>query len=122
MEIWSNPRCSKSRAAVDALEKAGIRYTERRYLEAPPTVDELSAVLERLGLEPWELVRFKEAASETAGLRTLPRDDANRSRWLQAMVEHPIVIERPIVLLDDGRALVARSDEALAVVTDASRG
>ena len=52
MEIWVNPACSKCQAATATLDEAGIAYTVRRYLDDPPTVEELSAVLDRLGLEP----------------------------------------------------------------------
>ena len=61
MEIWVNPACSKCRASTSALDEAGIAYTVRRYLDDPPTAAELRAVLDRLGLEPWDIVRAKEA-------------------------------------------------------------
>ncbi len=52
MEVWINPSCSKCHAATELLDAAGARYTVRRYLDDPPTVDELDAVLRRLGLDP----------------------------------------------------------------------
>src|SRR5690606_2497768 len=55
MEIWLNPACSKCKAATVALDGSGEIYTVRRYLEAPPTHEELEAVLARLGMEPWDL-------------------------------------------------------------------
>src|SRR5207342_2408673 len=61
MEIWLNPACSKCRTATAELDSAGIDYTVRRYLDEPPTVAELAAVVARLGLEPWDIARPKEA-------------------------------------------------------------
>ena len=66
----------------------------RRYLDEPPTPEELDAVLQRLGLEPWDIARPKEA--KEAGL-DLPRDAGHRGDWLQALAEHPRVIQRPII-------------------------
>jgi len=116
MEVWHNPSCSKSRTAVSALSDAGVAYTERRYLETPPTAAELEAVLARLGLQPWEVVRTGEDAAKELGLRDWPKDEGNRSRWVAAMVENPKLIQRPIVVLDDGSAVVARDEETVADV------
>jgi arsenate reductase len=116
MEIWVNPACSKCRAATSALDEAGIAYTVRRYLDDPPTTDELRAVLDRLGLEPWDIVRAKEA--KEAGV-DLPKDAAHREDWLAAMAAHPIVIQRPILTADDGTTVVGRDEESLGRVIDA---
>ena len=70
MEIWLNPACQKCRTAVAALDEAGVEYTVRRYLDDPPTADELREVVARLGLEPWDIARPKEARE--AGI-DLPR-------------------------------------------------
>ena len=70
MEIWVNPACSKCRVALADLDAAGVEYTVRRYLDAPPTVPELEGVLAALGLEPWDIARQKEAAEE--GLTCAP--------------------------------------------------
>jgi arsenate reductase len=110
MEIWVNPACSKCRAATAALDEAGIAYTERRYLDDPPTAAELAAVVTRLGLEPWDVARAKE--TREAGI-TLPRDAAHRDDWLAAMAAHPQVIQRPIITADDGTTVVARDPETL---------
>ena len=117
MEIWVNPECSKCHAAVEALDDAGMEYTVRRYLDDPPDVDELDAVLRRLGLEPWHVVRDGEAAYATAGLDALPRDEEHRGDWLAAMVAAPILIQRPIVTTDDGAAVVARDSATLDRLT-----
>ncbi|MCF2531284.1 arsenate reductase family protein [Yinghuangia soli] len=113
MEIWHNPRCSKSRAAEAFLDEAGIAYTERRYLENPPSADEIRAVLERLGLEPWDITRTAEPAAKELGLAAWGRTAADREQWITALAEQPSLLQRPIVVPDEGPAVVARSDEAL---------
>ncbi|TDD62570.1 arsenate reductase [Kribbella antibiotica] len=112
MEIWINPACSKCRAATAALDEAGVAYTVRRYLDDPPTVAELDAVLVRLDLDPWHVVRHNEP--EAAVVADLPRDEAHRSDWIAAMVAHPILIQRPILTADDHTTAVVRDPEALA--------
>ncbi len=110
MEIWVNPACSKCRTATAALDEAGIAYTERRYLDDPPSAQELADVLDRMGLEPWDLARPKE--TREAGIE-LPRDPAHRDAWIAAMVLDPITIQRPIITADDGTTVVARDPHAL---------
>lgn len=119
MEIWVNPACSKCRAATAALDEAGIAYTVRRYLDDPPTVDELRDVVDRMGLEPWDVARTKE--TRQAGI-DLPRDAAHREDWLAAMTAHPATIQRPILTADDGTTAVARDDAALAPFLDGAGG
>ncbi|MCP2259593.1 arsenate reductase [Streptoalloteichus tenebrarius] len=108
MEIWHNPRCSKSRAAKQALDGAGREYTERSYLDQPPPAVELDAVLDRLGKQPWEITRMNEPVARELGMATWEHD---RERWIAALVAHPVLIQRPIVLTDDGRAVLARTPE-----------
>jgi arsenate reductase len=120
MEIWINPACSKCRTALSTFDEAGVDYTVRRYLDDPPTAAELDEVLRRLGLDPWDIVRMNEDAATDAGLADLPHDDANRDRWLAAMAEHPILIQRPIITADDGTTLVGRTPEALQQALDAT--
>jgi arsenate reductase len=113
MEIWVNPACSKCRSAVRLLEEEGAAYTVRRYLEDPPSAAELRAVLERLGLEPWDIVRTGEAEAKELGVKEWPRDAEARERWIEALAAHPRLIQRPIITADDGSAVVARSEEAV---------
>jgi arsenate reductase len=114
MEIWVNPACSKCRAATAALDEAGVEYTVRRYLDQPPSRQELEEVLHRLGLEPWDITRSKEP--ETAELAGVPKDPANRDRWLDALVAHPRLIQRPIITADDGTTVVGRDPDSLGRV------
>lgn len=113
MELWHNPRCSKSRAAKAILDDQGVRYVERRYVDRPPTVAELDRVLSALGREPWDVARMGEAAATELGLAGWPHD---RGRWLEAMVAHPMLIERPILVADDGRAVLGRPPEAVTAL------
>ena len=110
LTIWHNQRCSKSRSAHDILTEAGVPFEERRYLEAPPTAAELDAVLTALGKEPWEIARMGEPVAKERGLRDEPHD---RDRWIELMVANPILIERPIIVTADGRAVVGRPPEAV---------
>ncbi|MEV6528298.1 arsenate reductase family protein [Streptomyces sp. NPDC048448] len=113
MEIWINPACSKCRGAIDLLDAEGADYTVRRYLEDVPTPDEIRAVLERLGLEPWDITRTQEADAKELGVKSWPRDGGSRERWITALAEHPKLIQRPIITADDGTAVVARTDDAV---------
>lgn len=113
MEIWINPACSKCRSAISLLDAEGAQYTVRRYLEDVPSPDEIRAVLERLGLEPWDITRTQEAEAKELGLKAWPRDEASRDRWVEALAAHPKLIQRPIITAEDGTAVVARSEDAV---------
>ncbi|MFI8356540.1 arsenate reductase family protein [Streptomyces cyaneofuscatus] len=113
MEIWINPACSKCRGAVSLLDAEGADYTVRRYLEDVPSAEEIQDVLDRLGLEPWDITRTQEAAAKELGLKEWPRNAGSRERWVTALSEHPKLIQRPIITAEDGTAVVARSEEAV---------
>lgn len=113
MEIWINPACTKCRVAVSALDEAGGEYTTRRYLDDPPTVAELEDVLGRLQLEPWDITRMNEAVAKEIALKEVPKDAEHRAEWIAALAEHPKLIQRPIITLDDGSAVIARDEETL---------
>jgi arsenate reductase len=107
VEIWHNPRCSKSRAALELLRERGVDPKVVLYLEAPPSVERLEEVLRLLGAEPRGLMRKNEAPYSELGLADATVD---RGTLLRAMTEHPVLIERPLVIVD-GRAVVARPPE-----------
>ncbi|NLU70205.1 ArsC/Spx/MgsR family protein [Streptomyces sp. HNM0574] len=116
MEIWINPACSKCRSAKQLLDEEGVTYTERRYLEDPPSEQELREVLDRLGLEPWDITRTQEEAAKQLELKDRerwPREPAARDRWIAALAAHPKLIQRPIITAADGTAHVARTEEAV---------
>ncbi|GAA1630971.1 arsenate reductase family protein [Saccharothrix algeriensis] len=114
MEMWNNPSCSKCAAARETFELAAVPVTLRPYLTAPPSAAELEDVLGRLGAQPWEVCRLGEPVAAELGLADWPRDEASRERWIDAMAAHPELIQRPILLLDDGTAVVGRTPEALS--------
>lgn len=109
--LWHNPRCSKSRGAKEILTDAGVELEVRSYLEAPPTVAELDAVLTALGKEPWDIARMGEAVAKELTLKDLPHE---RARWIEVMVANPVLIERPILVTADGRAVLGRPPEAVS--------
>ena len=107
VKIFHNPRCSKSRAAMQLLESNGTNPEVIEYLKQPPSVQELADTLDLLGLEPRALMRTREKAYKENKL-----DDPHLSRdeLIKAMIEHPILIERPIVI-HNGKAVDGRPPE-----------
>lgn len=117
IEIWLNPACSKCRTAVSELEAAGAQYTVRRYLEEPPTAEQIEDVLARLGVEPWHIARTADAKG--LGITLPDRTEAERATWIRLMAENPKLIQRPILTASDGTTVVGRDAESLAKVIDA---
>ena len=106
--IWHNPRCSKSRTTLKLLEDKGIAPEIRLYLSDTPSEAEIRKVLRQLGIPAIGLMRTGEAAFREAGLT---RDSAEDD-LIAAMVRHPILIERPVVL-KGGKARLGRPPEAV---------
>ena len=106
VRIYHNPRCSKSRSACAILAEKGVEAEVIEYLKTPPDRATLSALLAKLGLRAEELVRKGEAIVKTEYAGRTMRDED----WLEAMLAHPILIERPIVVVGE-RAVVARPPE-----------
>lgn len=111
MEIWYNPKCSKCRVARQALDEAGVGYELRDYQQVPPTVDELREVLGRLGVAPRDITRFNEPVAHEVGLT--PSSSLDDEAWIALLATNPGLIQRPILLLDDGSALIGRDPTAL---------
>lgn len=105
--IFHNPRCGKSRATLELLKSRGIEPTIVEYLRTPPGADELESILAKLGMEPRDLMRKSEAVYKEARLDDPSLD---RAALIAALVQHPILIERPIVIADD-RAAIGRPPE-----------
>lgn len=106
--VWFNPRCSKCRGARDLLEGRGLQADYYRYLEDSPTRERIVEVMELLGIDdPRRMMRTGEPVYAELGLA-----DAGPDELIDAMVAHPILIERPIVIVD-GRAVIARPPERL---------
>jgi len=85
----------------------------QRYLDDPPSTEELLAVLDRLDLEPWHVARTGEPLAKEIGLSRIPKDASGRDGWVAALVEHPILIQRPILTAEDGTTVVGRDPDAL---------
>ncbi len=104
--IYHNPKCTKSRQTLALLQENEVEPKVVEYLETPPTAAELKSILTKLGMKPEQLVRRGEDVYKTnyAG-RTL-----TDAQWIEAMVEHPILIERPIVVSGE-RAVLGRPPE-----------
>ncbi|HEO98320.1 MAG TPA: arsenate reductase (glutaredoxin) [Epsilonproteobacteria bacterium] len=104
--IWHNPKCSKSRDSFKLLEERGIDAEVIKYLDTPPTKEELKEVLKMLGMAPRELMRTKEEIYKTLHLDKETDDE----KLIEAMAEHPKLIERPIVI-KEGKAVIGRPIE-----------
>ena len=104
--IYHNARCSKSRAACEIVAARGIEAHIVDYLKTPPDKAELRALLRKLGLKPADIVR----RGEDAFRQNYAGKNLNDEQWLDALITHPILIERPIVVRGD-RAVVGRPPE-----------
>lgn len=107
--IYHNPRCSKSRQTLALLRENGVEPTIIEYLQTPPSAAELKTILAQLGLAPRELMRRKEAEYKANGLDNA---DLGEADLIAAMVAHPKLIERPIVLAN-GKAALGRPPESV---------
>lgn len=92
------------------LEEAGVTPQVRRYLDEPPSSSELRRVLGLLGMQPWDLVRAGEDAYRELGMGDWDRTDEAVGAWVEAMVDHPRLIQRPVVI-DGDRAVLGRPPE-----------
>jgi len=101
-----NPHCSKSRAALELVRGAGLELPVREYLQDPLTLEELRRLVQLLGVRPIAIARGGEPQFETLGLSDATPDE----EVLRALAEHPILVERPIVVRGD-RAVVGRPPE-----------
>lgn len=107
VKIYHNPRCSKSRQTLQLLKDNNIEPEIVKYLETPPSREELEQMLEMLGLEPRELMRRKEKEYRELGLDD---PELSREQLIDTMIEHPRLIERPIVI-KNGKAAIGRPPE-----------
>ncbi len=114
LRIYHNPRCSKSRQTLALLEEGGVAFEVVEYLQDTPSVEELSELANKLGRQPLEFTRTKEAAF--AALDP-PGADRSREEMLEALSAHPILIERPIVVRGD-RAVLGRPPENVLALLD----
>ncbi len=111
--IYHNPRCSKSRQTLALLEENGVTPTIVEYLKETPSAEELDSVLTKLALEPRDAMRKKEAPYKD---NHLDADELSRADLIQAMVAHPILIERPIVVKGNKAAIGRPPENVLAIL------
>ena len=105
--IYHNPRCSKSRATLSLLQENGISPVIVEYLETPPSSAELRTILEKLGIEPRGLMRKQE---EPYKILNLADKNLDQDALIKAMIDNPILIERPVVL-NGGKCALGRPPE-----------
>ena len=105
--LYHNPRCSKSREALQLLVTRGLQPRVVLYLETPPGAAELKDLLKKLGLKPRDLLRDKEPIYAALGLGDVTLND---SALIRAMAENPVLIERPI-FVSGQRAIIGRPPE-----------
>lgn len=113
--IYHNPRCSKSRQTLALLTERGVELPVIEYLKQPPSASELGAICAALGKRPLEILRTRESLFAELGLST--GDDRSDEDWIALMVQHPKLIERPIVVRG-GRAVLGRPPEIVLELCD----
>ena len=106
MKIYHNPRCSKSRQTLQLINDSGKKIEIIEYLIEPPTFEELKSIIEQLGITPEELLRKNESIFKEQ-FKGKPYSD---DEWIQIMIEHPKLIERPIVM-EGKKAVLGRPPE-----------
>ncbi|WP_315807865.1 arsenate reductase (glutaredoxin) [Pseudomonas sp. C9-3] len=107
ISLFHNPRCSKSRGALELLEERGIQPEIIRYLETPPSAAELKALLGKLGIGAHQLLRTGEDEYKELNLANPALGD---DQLIEAMASHPKLIERPILIVGD-KAVIGRPPE-----------
>lgn len=111
--IFHNPRCSKSRQTLQLLRDKGMEPRVVEYLDTPPDAATLNTILIQLDLEPRDLMRRKESEYQALNLAD---PQLSREALIQAMVDHPILIERPIVLANQKAALGRPPENVLEIL------
>ncbi|MDU8910376.1 arsenate reductase (glutaredoxin) [Aestuariicoccus sp. MJ-SS9] len=114
INFWHNPRCSKSRQALALLEEAGAEIALRRYLDDPPSEEELRAVLALLGRPAIDIVRTEEPEFKAQGLTK----DSPEDTLIAALAATPRLIERPIAFTPDAAALGRPPEAVLDLLKD----
>ncbi|MBL0899805.1 MAG: arsenate reductase (glutaredoxin) [Reyranella sp.] len=110
--IWHNPRCSKSRQTLDLLKSKGLEPKVREYLKEPPSKAEVEKLLDQVDGDPKELIRDGEAEFKALKLK---KADLSRTDIVKAIVAHPMLLQRPVVVKGT-RAAIGRPPEAVLAV------
>jgi arsenate reductase len=113
--IYHNPSCGTSRTVLEALREAGAAPTVVEYLKTPPSRDTLKALIAQAGLSVRDVVRAKEPIYQELGLDAA---DVSDDRLLDAMMEHPILINRPFVVTSKGARLCRPAEVVQEILPD----
>jgi arsenate reductase len=113
VSIYHNPRCSKSRQTLALIEEQGHTPVIIEYLKNPPSAETFASILKMLALSPRELMRTQEAEFKAAGLDDMSLSD---DEVISKMLANPKLIERPIVIVDDTKAIVGRPPENVLTI------
>jgi len=108
IKIYHNPRCSKSRLGVQALEEHGQEFEIIKYLDTPLTFDELKTIIEKLEIAPLDLVRKNEAIWKS----NFKGNNLSDTELIQTMIDHPKLMERPIVV-NGNKVIIGRPTERI---------
>lgn len=108
MLIYHNEECSKSNSALCLLKESGQQFNVIEYLNNPPSVEEIKDILRKLNMKPYDLVR----KNEPVYIENFLGKNLSDEEWVLAMHEHPILIERPIIVKGD-KAVIARPPEKM---------
>lgn len=106
--IYHNGECSKSKGALELLQESGLPFEVRWYIAEPLSTSEISDLLQKLNMQPSQLAR----KSEPVVLEKYSGKRMSEEEWLQAMVDDPVIIERPIVEMGE-KAIIARPPEVV---------
>lgn len=117
--IYHNPGCGTSRNTLALIRNSGVEPTIILYLETPPTRDELRKLITAMGISVRDLLRKNTEPYETLGLASAQLDD---EALLDAMLAHPVLINRPIVVTPLGTRLCRPSEAVLDILPDPQRG
>lgn len=112
IKIYHNPRCSKSRQTLALIRERGIEPEIVEYLKTPPSPDGLKRIIDQLGIAPAELLRTGEKEYRELGL---DRSDVDDTAVIDAMCEHPRLMQRPIVVVGED-ARIGRPPEAVTEI------
>lgn len=108
--IYHNSKCSKSNAALNLLHEHGLEVIVVNYLETPLSAEAIAELLVQLGFEARQLIRFGEPIAIESCLST--NDLRDEQEWISWMVRHPVLIERPLIVIDK-KAVIGRPAEAI---------
>ena len=111
--VYHNPKCSKSRQTLELLNRQGIKPTIIEYLKTPPSSKKLKEIIELLRFTPRNLIRKQEATYTENKLDDFSLSDDG---LIEAMAKHPILIERPIVIVNDKAVIGRPPEEVLKII------